>query len=368
MKNSQKYSFLIFVIFLLLLANCQSEKKAQWKGKITKEGDVEVVHNPDLPLYPEGYLQLEEDLSLDGTSGSEESLLASIRSVVVDEGENIYILDSEEDVIKVFDKEGKYLRTIGAPGQGPGELSSPTMLSLFGDTILVHEASRRLSFFKTNGEFIRSLSTKEHWVLQARCDSQGNIIVVTGRLDPENPAYEYLKFDPDFNFLFKLTESPAPSPAKGFNPFMAVSYFVVGPGDQIIYGYPVDYTIQVYSPEGKLIRKITREYVPVEVSEEEKKEWERENPPDVKLAMSKYHSAYRRFKVDEDGHLYVETWEKDEAGNYYYDVFDEEGRYLTRLSLKGVILEVTKGKLYCREEDEEGYHFLKRYRLVFPLE
>ncbi len=147
---------------------------------------------------------------------------------------------------------------------------------------------------------------------------------------------------------------------------MAISYFAMGPNDQMIYGYPIDYTIQVFSPEGKLLRKITREYKPVEVTEEEKKRWEEDQSPEFKLAPSKYHSAYWRFEVDEEGRLYVQTWEKDAEDRYYYDVFDEKGRYLTRLALKGSLFLALRQKLYCREEDEEGYQYLKRYRLIFP--
>lgn len=188
-------------------------------------------------------------------------------------------------------------------------------------------------------------------------------------MDLENPVYEYLKFDPQFNFLLKLTESPAPNAAKGYDPFMAISYFVIGPDDELVYGYPIDYTIQVFSPEGKLLHKITRDYSPVEVTEEEIKSRKEGLPPELKFTPGKYHSAYWRFEVDEVGRLYVQTWEKDPEGRTYHDLFDEKGRYLTRFLLKGSPLLILKNKLYCQEEDEEGYEHLIRYRLTFtPLD
>lgn len=353
------------LLFLLLLAACTKKKGSQWQGEIITEGGVTVVRNPEEPIYPEGYLQLVEELAIGQPSGPEEYLLSEIRSVVVDDEGRIYILDSKEDVVKVYDAQGQYLQTIGRPGQGPGELNTPMMISLYGDNLMVVESSRRISFFRLSGEYIRSLSTGEYWVLQAWCDSQGNILAVAPRLDPENPAYEYLKFDPEFKLLFKLTESPAPNAAKGFNPFMAISFALVGVNDQIVFGYPGDYTLQIYSQEGKLLRKISREYTPVAVTEEEIKRWKEESPPDVKLALGKYHSAYRRFRQDEERRLYVQTWEKNAEGYFYHDVFDPEGRYLTRFPLKGEMMAVKQGKIYCREEDEEGYQSLKVYRLVW---
>ena len=87
----------------------------------------------------------------------------------------------------------------------------------------------------------------------------------------------------------------------------------------------------------------------------------------IKLAMSDYHAAFGRYICDDRGRLFVQTFEKSADGNYIYDVFDAEGRFITRVSLKGRPLVGKNEKLYCREKDESGYEILVRYRLIWKI-
>jgi hypothetical protein len=342
--------------------------QAKWKGSIKTENGVMVVRNPRIPMYAPDALELRQDLVIGRPGGPAESLFSDIRQVAVDGEENIYVLDSKESHIEIFSIDGRHLRTIGRKGQGPGELDNPRTISIFGGEIMVTEASRRLSFFSQDGTFLRTLSTKEIWALMAECDSKGNILVTTASMDPKDLKYKYLKFDGQMNLLFEIASSPAPNALKGFNPFMAVSYMRVGWDDQIIYGYPEDYTIQVISSQGKLIRKITREYEPVAVTEEEKKEQTADAPPSIKFDFSKYHSAFRRFAFDDAGRIFVQSWEKNAAdGSFLYDIFDAKGRYLVKIPIKGRPFVGLKGKLYASDEDEEGNPLVIRYRLVWKI-
>jgi hypothetical protein len=342
--------------------------QAKWKGSIKTENEVTVVRNPRIPMYAPDALELRQDLVIGKPGGPAESVFSQVSQVAVDREEHIYILDGKESHIKIFGNDGRHLRTIGRPGQGPGELDNPRTISIFGGGIMVTEASRRLSYFSLEGTFLRTLSTKEIWALMAECDSKGNIFITTASMDPKDLKYKYLKFDGQLDTLFEIASSPAPNALQGFNPFMAVSYMRVGRDDQIIYGYPEDYTIQVFSPQGKLIRKITREYEPVAITEEEKKERTAEAPPSIKFEFSKYHSAFRRFAVDDAGRIFVQSWEKNKAdGSFLYDIFDAEGRYLVKIPIKGRPFVGLKGKLYASDEDEEGNPLVLRYQLVWKI-
>ena len=342
--------------------------QTKWKGTAKIENGVTVVRNPENPLYGKEALILQEDLAIGKPGSPPEALFSDIRQIAVDARENIYVLDGKESQVKVFDREGKHLRTIGRPGQGPGELDNPRSISISSDEIVVTETSRRLSFFSLDGSYLRTLSTKETWALMAECDSQGNIIITTATLDPKEPYYSYLKFDAQLNLLFEIARSPAPNASKGFNPFMPISYFRVGKDDNIIYGYPGDYTIQVISPQGKLIKKITRDYGPVEVTEKEKKEVMGDAPPSIKFDFSRYHSAYRRFVADDEGRVIVQSWEKDEPKDIFlYDVFDAEGRYIVQVPIEGRPFAALKGKIYVSSEDEEGNPLVIRYHLTWKI-
>ena len=73
--------------------------------------------------------------------------------------------------------------------------------------------------------------------------------------------------------------------------------------------------------------------------------------------------------VDEDGNIFVCTFEKGQKKNsYIYDVFEPQGKYITRVPLKPMpdtLLFWKKRKLYTIEEDEEGYQYVKRYKITW---
>ncbi len=55
---------------------------------------------------------------------------------------------------------------------------------------------------------------------------------------------------------------------------------------------------------------------------------------------------------------------KDKVG-YYYDVFDSEGKFIVKISLKIRPRVWKKNKLYLVEEDEDGFQFIKRYKVTW---
>jgi hypothetical protein len=255
--------------------------------------------------------------------------------------------------------------TIGRKGQGPGELSGAGAISV-NQNILMAQEMRSLSFFSLDGKFLRRVSTREIRVLRARIDSKGNIVVEEGILGPENVRQEIKKYDSNMNLITEIASSPGIDPRKPFNPFMPRSYWLIDKSDNIVYGYPQDYELQIYNPEGKLIKKITKEYDPIEITEEEKKEEMKGAPPSIKFDFSKYRSAYNRFFLDDEGRIFVQIWDK--IGNeeiYYHDVFDREGKYIARITFRRRPFICKKGKLYTIEEDEDGYQFVKRYKVTW---
>lgn len=75
----------------------------------------------------------------------------------------IYIADSGNDRVLVFDFDGKMQKVIGRKGQGPGEFANPTGLDVFEDGTLAvaDNQNNRIQLFDKSWEFIESINTKE---------------------------------------------------------------------------------------------------------------------------------------------------------------------------------------------------------------
>jgi hypothetical protein len=89
-------------------------------------------------------------------------------NVVVGTNNLVYISDQYRHCIKVFDSSGKYLRTIGRLGKGPGDLFGPTSMSIApGGNLWVCEFSgMRIQCFNPAGKSIYIIKTKDYpwWV------------------------------------------------------------------------------------------------------------------------------------------------------------------------------------------------------------
>ena len=368
MKNTKFiFSLTLFLSVFFILASCGKQETA-WKGTIEETDGVTVVKNPKEPIYGEDVLAIEEELSIGETEGPEEYMFSRIRSLAVDDDERIYVLDRKEAHVKVFDQQGKYIRTIGRKGQGPGELQSPLNLYITGhNEIVVEDMTRQLAFFSLEGKFKRNLLTAKAGALGIDMDSEGNILATVIIREEENPRYEVQKFDSELNYLHSLGSSPLPSATPGsFNPFITIIQSKIDCNDHVITGYPEKYEIKIYDKSGTMIKKIMKEYDPVEITEEDIKEATEGLPPELKPSIPKYHAAYRWIITDDQGRMLVRIYERAVDGeDYYHDIFDEEGRYIARIPLGFFPYLWKKDKFYTVEADEEGYQQVKRYKVTW---
>ena len=367
--------FLFLLAFIMLVS--YGEQKPKWKGKIEVKNGVKIVKNPKEPMYGEDVFSLEEELSIGGAEGREEYILSDIRDIGVDEGERIYILDSKESHIKVFNKMGEYIKTIGKKGQGPGEMRRPTSLQVTSQNEIVvnDSAARKLHFFTLDGNFLRAVSqTKMIFFSNPKVDNEGNIIASYMIMDQE-VTYVLKKFNPQLEKIFTIFSTEVLK-YPYINPFFPQCYWEITKENNVIWGFADKYELHIINSEGKLIKKIIKEYDPIKITEEEKDNLIKERfggyegmPPETKLSWKKYHNAFIYLSIDDKERIFVRTYEKvSERDEYYYDVFDSEGKCIAKIPLKAIPRILKNNKLYTIEEDEEGYQVVKRYKVTWKIQ
>ena len=147
-------------------------------------------------------------------------------------------------------------------------------------------------------------------------------------------------------------------------------YWALRNDNSIIWGYSGTYELHILDERGHALRRIVKDYEPVRITEEEKRDWASFNygdkgvPPNIRVNWRNNHNAFHSVDVDDLGRMFVQTYEKDADGSgYYYDIFDPEGRYLARVLLKAAPRALKRDKLYTIEEDEKGFQAVKRYRV-----
>jgi len=359
------------LLVLTLLPPQSASAQAKWKGTVVKEGEVTIVKNPKEPIYKTPILELKEELSIGGPEAKGQDVFIRIRDFIVDDAGNFYISDSREDHIKVFDTEGRYLRTIGRHGQGPGEFDGIGPFSFIRATGELAVSNIRLgclTFFKTDGTYVRDLRFEDLSYRSFLLDSKGKIYA-SGSFDI-GASYEFrlAAFNPKGELTQILVRTPMIGTKDKISIGMPNTSWALDPSDNLIVGQPQDYELQVFDAVTReLSKRIHKDFDPVPISEEELKRFKKPEYSAMPFEFAKQHAAFWIFFTSDTGHLFVVTWEKTENGNFIHDVFDKEGRLLARIPLKSRGLKISEGKYYALEEDEDGFQYVKRYAVSWKV-
>lgn len=107
------------------------------------------------------------------------------------QGERIYVSDTAAHDIKVFDEEGRLLKTIGRRGDGPGEFNYPTYLAFARGKLYVADTmNSRIQVLSADGTQVKLVFGKRGMSVGnlvrpkgVAVDSEGDVYVVEGYYD-----------------------------------------------------------------------------------------------------------------------------------------------------------------------------------------
>lgn len=380
--NNRKYNTkkLLMLICIFPLFLCCSSQKTEWQGTIEEVDGLSIVKNPLEPMYGEEVFNLEEELSIGESEGQEEYILSIINSLAVDDEENIYVLDMQLKKVRVFDSKGQYLRTIGGGGgQGPGEVRVPVQIQITSqnEIKIFDMPARSLNFFSLDGNFQRRTPLiKMPFPATSIIDSNGDLIGYFMFAEEDEPITALLKYNSNQERQFKIAQlDPLSEKERNKRPLQPSLLFDISKDDNIVWANSLKYEINIVSPEGILLRKISKEHVPIEIKEQDKKEivpliFGKESlTPEEEANFAKYFDPINWIRVDDENRIFIDTLEKTNDRKYYYhDVFDSEGRYMAKVGLPSwpTLRMVWKNnKLYTIEENEEDFMIVKRYKVTW---
>jgi hypothetical protein len=365
----------IILAFCLLMFGCSQGVTIQ------EEDGITVVRNPknpvSVPSAPSA-LSLEEDLRIGVLEGEDEYMFGFLRSVQVDDDENIYVCDAEFIKIRVYDRNGRHLRSFGKEGEGPGEFAWPSRMYLRPinrDLGILDGNNNRFCYYSLEGACLKEINLGRYSaIFRAWPDSRGYTYGDIWDLEEGFSISKLVKFDPKFESPVATIAELREKVALGeFNP---ISYRIlcrVQPDDSVIWAKNLEYCFHVLNAEGDLTRKISKDYDPVTIPQAEKKrieeEWAREGRSSNLVFPEKYPPMYY-FVSDDTGKIYVRTYEKDERGLFKWEVFDEEGRYVLDFfhPEEDLIFTIKNNKLYSMNQDnEEGNPHIRRYSLNWQM-
>jgi len=138
------------------------------------------------------------------------------RDIAVDANGNVYVSDTGNKRIRVYDSEGVFQRDMGSAGSGDGRLNEPAGIDVAAGRLFVADTwNRRLSIFNTDGTFVQTVPVSAWFEEQGNrpylaADPARNLLYVT---DPDAGRILVYTLDGECLGSFgQRTNQGAPSP------------------------------------------------------------------------------------------------------------------------------------------------------------
>lgn len=168
----------------------------------------------------------------------------------------IYVSDVKTSQIFVFERDGRFVMKIGRPGQGPGEFNLVgRALSTARGLAVLDRSNARIQYFDERGQFVNSVKLTKSFSDMA-IGRDGTVFALSVRY----AAGEMISVI-DADGRIKTTFG---HPPKALSTRPGLGWLKAGPGDEIIFAYWFYPFIQVYSPNGELLRLFELQYRPIQ--------------------------------------------------------------------------------------------------------
>jgi hypothetical protein len=353
---------------LALATGCSGDhsgaEDGAWRAERLMLGDTLVVRTLSGSIWGRT-ATLVEELAIGTLEGQEELMFGFVQDIAVDREGGVYAFDGQVPALRYFDASGRYVRTLGRDGSGPGEYRDASLgLAVRRDGRLVMRDPRnaRLNVYHPDG------APSEHWPV-------GSGLFTSNALTLDTADHMYLKvllgeIERDkpwpigllhLNARGELVDSiPPPTlagePKESAWTFSPDKLWTFSPLGEMIVGVNTRYSFEVRRRDGSVLR-IEKAHTPVAVHPEERAEHEA-----VNAWRRKYHGqnlsgeippvpstkpAYRALFAGDDGRIWVRLYtraEKIEGPHeepapdapppltwrepVIFDLFDSDGTYL----------------------------------------
>lgn len=320
-----------------------------------------------------------------GDDADEPYVLGVIQKVISDEQGNFYFLDTQLAEVFKFSPDGQYLKSVSRKGEGPGELSRSHFFGFWDENTVAcfNNFPHKFVRFDLDGlpfEALTPVAGKAHEgdgrMAMSEFERRDGFLVARGTFflyeegkqtqksflmgfdDNAEETFCYGKYPTGYDFNHPITVDEKAD-------FIPIRRWTLGRnGELYIASQRTKYLIDVYDAEGKLLRKITREWPLRKRTDEEKEDVKNgyifgvngRDMPEISYKIDDYPQTILALKWIDD-QLWVVTSDGAEKGkkqnSFEVDVFDGEGHLLEARSYE-----------ISYDQDNDRIHWLDHGRAI----
>ncbi len=307
--------------------------------------------------------------------------------------------------LRIYAPDGRFLASLGRPGEGPGEFRAVALVgALGGDTLVTLDSDlRRISLFHLETGFVRSARVVDEaggFLLARGAFADGSIVAgggfffssgagqISGGAQRSPTSFASVDLDgrlitdfgefPGLELFIRLREGGLSANLLPYGKFAVAAVS----SDRLYVGTADRYEIRAFAPDGRLARLIrydqpTRPVTPADIDayiEEQVAEGEQGvDPQEIRTRYREMPApermpAYQQIATDVLGHLWVSEYRLPGDDTPVWTVFDPEGGLVARLALppRVGVLEIGEDYLLGRLVDELDVEYVQLFRLERP--
>ncbi|MEZ4455192.1 MAG: 6-bladed beta-propeller [Gemmatimonadales bacterium] len=320
-----------------------------------------------LPAQPESFAPLPRPVVLIGREGDANYEFNHVWAAVRFPDGLIGVAD-RSPTIRIYDTTGRFLRTLGRDGSGPGEFRNVTRMFLSGDTLIVYDfRQRRLTSYLADGTLIGTqpvrFDAEERAGVIGRLSGGRWLVSMTmsmpnfagppgwyrdiDRIGWGGPAatgsVQWADSGPGLT-LFRYLPSDQKKWAVGVPP-LAANAVPAALGDSILFGDTKDADLRLVRLDGRLIRRIPlpvgpavdlRSHRRAQTEQDVARERERGRDPAFEIAVGEAATPtarYQSLEVSAAGRLWIRLWPTTPSGPERYVVVSRTGSPLAWVTL-----------------------------------
>jgi hypothetical protein len=379
MRRHTILGIFIFTLAMAFVGASASPQKTYPVVTEIKDG-IRTVTNPEYPRDGRFTAKLTLEMTCGEESAVEAATLNRPLDLRVDDRGFVYVMDWGDMHIKVYDAAGKFVRTIGRKGQGPGEFELPVWFSILsaGRVCIVDGNQRRVVLLNSQGEYL-SMFSPEGFFRSVAVDGQDRIYLAKWGFVEKPKLSEEMRDVPYVTSIYRTEASgkefahltdvfgesvPMKSLSSGGVVMTTGLYAVVwnvNRQGRIYALYNEKYSINAHGPDGQIEFSFGRAYKPV-------KNTFTKGPFAQKKYLPVFGESNHTIVFDDDGNLWIELYKGKENDASVYDVFSQDGTYLKQVKGRHRIFQFKKEKIYSIVESEDGYRTVKRFAMELVAE
>jgi hypothetical protein len=328
------------------------------------------------PIYGNINLEIEKLQEINDLNSKGKFFFTFIRDMAVDIEGNLYVLDRND--IMLFKADAKFVGTIAARGEGPGEYKWVNSISTDLENNLVILDYHKILLFDKNRKYNETIKIDFRLTDKVYIDQKGYLYGIIREITGIRSNKVLIKFDKKGSIIKKLarytdeaTEIRIGKTGGGVmggnnHPYMpdTLTCRIFSTGVCVVKN--TSDKLIIFPFKGQKTRSIKMNLKPEPISSDEMEIYRQRYKQNLKnIVFPPHRPFWHRLLGDEKGRIYAVRKKSiaEKKAGYSIDIFSKDGKYLYKAHSPFMPFLIWKGKLYTIAADKEHNLSIKIYRI-----